>query len=309
MQHALPSPRWRPPKTRPHMMPPTDTRGTPCARRHSLALVATYLDQVGDPSGTHGYYKSGQPSSRYIRKSRRLDKGFPVEKGACLPATALRTRFLMGQSPRFEPIMNASADLIMSKLPEWDVEGGAIDLGYWYHGTHAMFQIGRPHWRKWQSSIREALRPNQRKDGHLAGSWDPVGVRGKDDGRVYATAMAWLTLQAEYRYARSEGLTILPNEAPFKPANRSWKNRQYNTFSRQLKSARRNKKTTAAQQKAIDRAASSLAAVVATTTLELEAFSTPLTHSMLRERVEQIATQFGSLPVGILARKLLSQKK
>jgi hypothetical protein len=46
----------------------------------------------------------------------------------------------------------------------------------------------------------------QRQDpGSLQGSWDPDPVWGGHGGRVYATAMAALTLEVYYRYVPLHG--------------------------------------------------------------------------------------------------------
>jgi hypothetical protein len=215
---------------------------------------------------------------------------------------------LLGQTRTNTPIMGAAADLIMSRPPSWDVPGGGIDLGYWYHASHAMFQVGGPQWRKWQRSVHAALLPNQRKDGNFAGSWDPVSVRAHHGGRVYTTAMALLTLQAEYRYGSIEKLTILPDDKLFTRANASWIKRQYGKFAQCLKIARNDKMITVEQRQAIVKAESSLASLVAAATTELEGFDVPLVSVTQRSRAAQISKMFRSLPVGKLARKLLKQK-
>ena len=43
--------------------------------------------------------------------------------------------------------------------------------------------------------------PLQRKDAHIAGSWDPEpNWVGRSGGRVYSTAINVLTLEVYYRY-------------------------------------------------------------------------------------------------------------
>ena len=42
----------------------------------------------------------------------------------------------------------------------------------------------------------------QRDDGNFAGSWDPVGRGVVFGGRLYATALAVLTIESYYCYTR-----------------------------------------------------------------------------------------------------------
>jgi hypothetical protein len=48
--------------------------------------------------------------------------------------------------------------------------------------------------------MRTVLVDTQRKDGHLAGSWDPQGGHAQRGGRVYMTALAVCTLEVYYRH-------------------------------------------------------------------------------------------------------------
>ncbi len=88
--------------------------------------------------------------------------------------------------------------------PRWDPNDGSIDFCYWYFGTLALREIGGDAWTKWQRALLDAVLPNQRTDGEpcdVLGSWDPIDAWGDEGGRVYATAMLALTLEAPYRYA------------------------------------------------------------------------------------------------------------
>ena len=82
---------------------------------------------------------------------------------------------------------------------------GSVDMYYWYYGTEAMFQMGDPYWKVWNTALKKALLRNQRKDtayGIYKGSWDPIGPWGPDGGRVYSTAICALCLETYYRYER-----------------------------------------------------------------------------------------------------------
>ncbi len=166
---------------------------------NALKLSAVWLDQVATPDGRHGYSKAGEPSSRHPG-----DHGtrFPVEKGESMTAVGLFCRFFLGQNPKEVPVMKASADLILSKPPIWDTKAGTIDHYYWYYATYALYQMGGRHWQEWSRHLTPAVLRTQRQDGNFHGSWDPAGAWGQDGGRVYATAILALTLEAYHRYTR-----------------------------------------------------------------------------------------------------------
>ena len=92
------------------------------------------------------------------------------------------------------------------------VPGGASkqlvrDLYYTYYSSLAMFQVGGEFWRLWRAMFQRQLVGEQvlaRRDARgrpVRGSWDPARHRwGKSGGRVYATAMAALSLEVPFRY-------------------------------------------------------------------------------------------------------------
>ena len=168
----------------------------------ALKLCETFLDQVSDPTGKHGYTKQGEGSSR---KPGEHGTKFPIEKGEALTAVGLFCRFFMNQDPKEKPVMKAAANLLRAKPPVWDEKSGSIDHYYWYYATYALFQYGGTHWTDWQKKLETAVVKNQHRDGgkkNLVGSWDPIGAWGEDGGRVYSTAILTLTLEAYYRYSR-----------------------------------------------------------------------------------------------------------
>jgi hypothetical protein len=65
-----------------------------------------------------------------------------------------------------------------------------------------MFQAGGKYWETWRPAVVKALVTGQSRRGAADGSWDPIGVWGEVGGRVYATAMATMTLQTPYRFSR-----------------------------------------------------------------------------------------------------------
>ncbi len=81
-----------------------------------------------------------------------------------------------------------------------DVQIGYLQHYYWHHGTEALARLGGDAWTSWNASLKKALLPHQRKEGHAKGSWDPVGTYGNVGGRVYSTALCAMMLESYYRY-------------------------------------------------------------------------------------------------------------
>ena len=81
------------------------------------------------------------------------------------------------------------------------------DLYYTYYSVLAMFQYGGNAWAGWNKLFRDTLvRVQVRKTydarrRYVRGSWDPKNHHwGRRGGRVYATAMAILSLEVYYRF-------------------------------------------------------------------------------------------------------------
>ncbi|MCH2201606.1 MAG: hypothetical protein MK102_06535 [Fuerstiella sp.] len=74
-----------------------------------------------------------------------------------------------------------------------------LNMYYWYYGTLAMYQYGGKPWEQWNTAVRDTLVGQQVSNGENAGSWDPIGPWGRYGGRLYATALATLTLEVYYR--------------------------------------------------------------------------------------------------------------
>ncbi|MCZ6596412.1 MAG: hypothetical protein O7B99_02110, partial [Planctomycetota bacterium] len=160
-----------------------------------------WIDEVTDPAtGRIGYDAMGSWDARYDFNTR-----FLPEKGEAMTALGLLCRLFLGQDPKDHPIMEKHADLLRRTPPTWDPEGFGCDMISWYYGTYAMFQMGGSHWKNWNQAMKKAVLESQRKDGHHAGSWDPVGPWGGVGGRVYATALMSLCLEVYFRYAKVLG--------------------------------------------------------------------------------------------------------
>ena len=166
----------------------------------ALQNCEVFLDQISDSSGRHGYREAGEGSSR---KPGGHGVAFPTEQTHALTAVGLFCRFFLGQDPKEQPRMKASAKLLNQLPPVWDEQAGCIDHYYWYYATYALFQMGGDDWRRWRRAVERVVPRNQHQvvsEPNLYGSWDPVGAWGEDGGRVYSTAILTLTMQANYRY-------------------------------------------------------------------------------------------------------------
>jgi hypothetical protein len=143
------------------------------------ARARTFLQSVssGGAGGLAAYRAGERPSMAMTAEALvcRMFLGMPVDHPAATEALAM-----IGGSPPDRARPNAYA---------------------WYYATLASFHAGGPQWARWNASLQAALLPLQRRDGGpLTGSWDPDPVWGMHGGRVYATALAAMTLEVYYRY-------------------------------------------------------------------------------------------------------------
>lgn len=118
-----------------------------------------------------------------------------------MTAEALFCRLLLGM-PAEHPAAREALGLIAGSPPA----AGSYNIYTWYYATLACFHAGGPQWTAWNDRLQAALLPLQhRSGGPLDGSWDPDPVWGGHGGRVYATALAALTLEVYYRYLPMHG--------------------------------------------------------------------------------------------------------
>ena len=87
-------------------------------------------------------------------------------------------------------------------VPNWGMNGEAVDLYYWYYGSMACFQQGGDSWKQWNVGMVKTLVDNQCKAGDENGSWPIVGAYSDEWGRVGQTALGALCLEVYYRYER-----------------------------------------------------------------------------------------------------------
>jgi hypothetical protein len=113
-----------------------------------------------------------------------------------MTAEALVCRLFLGMPPD-HPAVGEAVAMIMRSPPD----SASPNAYTWYYATLAMFHAGGPPWEAWNRQLQAALLPLQRRElSGLDGSWDPDPVWGGHGGRVYATAMAAMTLEVYYRH-------------------------------------------------------------------------------------------------------------
>ncbi|HVC99107.1 MAG TPA: hypothetical protein VND64_35920, partial [Pirellulales bacterium] len=79
------------------------------------------------------------------------------------------------------------------------------DYYLWYNCTLAMYQAGGEPWDRWNKIIREEVQSLQiHGDGCDRGSWAPLDQWSEYGGRIYSTALATLTLEVYYRFAKQQ---------------------------------------------------------------------------------------------------------
>src|SRR5262249_19660304 len=147
-------------------------------------LDATYWAFFACKFGASGAGLSWDPQPTL----RAIEKGKPA---SVPPAIETQLRFL-AQPPPDDARLTELARAIDGKPPRWPDPShpGEVDFLAWMIGTQALYWRGGDAWSKsgWRTALEAAVLPHQRTDGASAGSWDPIDARGKEGGRVYATA-------------------------------------------------------------------------------------------------------------------------
>lgn len=116
-----------------------------------------------------------------------------------LTAAALLARLYLGWE-RDRPELVAGKDYLIRHLPP--LEAAPLgDLFFFHCATRVLQQLEGVEFDTWNALVRDHLLRSQTRAGDLAGSWDPEGMKdGGRGGRMYATALALLTLQTYYRH-------------------------------------------------------------------------------------------------------------
>jgi len=165
----------------------------------ALTNAMTWTDEMTNPDrNSRGYGRTGYTDmGGWSSRDANLTASFPPEYTEAMTAAGVLLRFLCGRTADEDPMIEAGANLLLTRLPRWD-ENGSIDFYYWYFGTLALYKVKGPRWDRWNEALKNAIIDHQRSDGsqHELGSWDPIDPWSHAGGRVYATAILALTLEA-----------------------------------------------------------------------------------------------------------------
>lgn len=127
----------------------------------------------------------------YIKSCACADGGFSYQPGggSNKPRTGLGILVLQLLGESDSPLVAKGAEYLVQN----PLQAGQ---NYFYYGlyycTQGMFQKGGEHWQFWRKHIVDTVLPLQNPDG----SWPTAGSSG---GQTYATAMAILALEVEWK--------------------------------------------------------------------------------------------------------------
>ena len=136
-----------------------------------------FLARCTGPDGVSAGYRPGHPPT------------------APMTAEAMVTRVFLEALPP-ESALPAFRRRLKAELPGTR----DVNLYYWYYATLALHQLQDELWPVWSRALQRELVRLQCHDADRAGSWEPKTVWGAYGGRVYATALATLTLEVYVRY-------------------------------------------------------------------------------------------------------------
>jgi hypothetical protein len=130
---------------------------------------------------------------------------FPHSESEALTAGAAVVRHLCRAANEKDDFVAMAAELV-AKKSSMDVDAGSFDLHHAHFGSLLHAQLGGKTLQAWRERVESKLVEKQRTSNAAPcaiGTWnpedDPFGVAG---GRVYATAMALLALEAPNRFPR-----------------------------------------------------------------------------------------------------------
>jgi hypothetical protein len=179
-----------------------------------MALKSAEMAGIATPSQT----RSGM--LRFLRSvSQGQHRGLASYRpnasvSRTMTAEALACRYFLNVQQDYRSINEATLFLSQERPGS---SPGKPNLYYWYYATLALRQSESEAWRRWNSSLQQALLSSQDTSGDLAGSWSPDTVWGSYGGRVYSTALATLCLEVYYRY-----LPVYQVDDGLRSAGRTW---------------------------------------------------------------------------------------
>lgn len=141
--------------------------------------------------------------------------GSTAPAGEALIAASLSLHLLLGDQPSHSPVLDRQVERLVLDPPVWDDESTRVDFHHWFYSSQALRQIEGEAAEGWRAALLDALAEGRSAGDDQGGSWSPVEDRDLPGGRVYATAMALLSLQAPYRYGDLDEPRVLPAAKAF----------------------------------------------------------------------------------------------
>jgi len=175
----------------------------PAELQSAFKGATAWLDKVTVvKTGLVGYRAPGDEGAR-LAKLYSVPDGYPYVQDHEMTAVGVASRLKLGQSRSGSAVKLGVERWLAKNPPEWRIRKGkdlsTVNFYYWYHGACALSLYGGSAWTAWKAALQRALAPNQRGSGEgggcEAGSWDPIDEWGLPGGRVYATAIAAMTLE------------------------------------------------------------------------------------------------------------------
>jgi hypothetical protein len=154
-----------------------------------------WFDATTDELGRTGYTARGTGKVYFPG----VNEGF--EHHDTMTAVATSARIFIDKRAE-DPRLRTASALLLKDLPSETAL--KRDYMYWFWATQAMCRIDGPSgpgWMAWGPIVKGVVVKLQEKDG----SWPPDDRWSADGGKVYATAINELTLQAYYCYANRVG--------------------------------------------------------------------------------------------------------
>jgi hypothetical protein len=153
-----------------------------------LEKIHTFLDSVQRNTGENRPNPNGDKYA-YTAASRDKDS---------MTAEGILCRMYLGWNTTDQRIVRG-CDYLASRPISSELE--KRDYYYWYYATNSLHHAGGAAWFKWNEVMRDTLPSLQIQAGRERGSWPPQGdPHGDAGGRLYATVMAVLCLEAYYRH-------------------------------------------------------------------------------------------------------------
>jgi hypothetical protein len=135
-----------------------------------------------------------------------------IETGSdAMTAVGMLTHLMLLKDPTV-PLVGTSATHLarQAEMYQNQLRAGHAEFYTLYNATLAMNQAGGEYWNRWNDAVRDGVVALQiHGQGCERGSWDPSDMYGSQGGRIYSTALATLTLEVYYRFARDDGATVL----------------------------------------------------------------------------------------------------